>query len=158
MNHMTKSVFLMQGAGTAGVNFFDSNNCGVRGCNITDIGGSGATFVGGGNRTSLQVCAARPKNRIAGMACIYGITTQQPPGGMQPSLNVIRDSTISWFQRACFTYNDGAAIDTGGIIEFNEISSSPHAGLSINGNDIVVQYNIVHETVQSTFDNAGSFD
>lgn len=118
----------VQYGGGAGVVFDTSNDCSVVGTTVTQTGGKGVSFTGGGNRTTLT-----------------------------PSGNLIQHSTITWFELACFTYNPGVLIDTGGVVLSNEVAHSPHAGLMLSGNDVLLRYNIIHDTVLNTFDNAALY-
>jgi len=114
--------------GSSAVLFDNSNNCSVVGSMISGVGARGVSFIGGGNRTSLT-----------------------------RSGNLIANCNVTRFQQRCFTYEPGINIDTGGSMLHNEISHSPHSGLSLSGNDVQVRYNIVHHTVQDTFDNAAIY-
>jgi hypothetical protein len=114
--------------GTSAVLFTDSNNCSVIGTNMSGLGARGVSFIGGGDRTTLT-----------------------------RSNNVIANCNVTRFQQRCFTYEPGVTIDTGGAMLHNEISHSPHAGLSLSGNDVEVRWNVVHHTVQDTFDNAALY-
>jgi hypothetical protein len=114
--------------GTSAVLFTESNNCTVNGATISGIGARGVSFIGGGDRNTLT-----------------------------SSGNIILNSNVTRFQQRCFTYEPGVTIDTGGEILHNEISHSPHAGLSLSGNDVKIRWNIVHHTVQDTFDSAALY-
>ena len=114
--------------GTSAVLFDESNDCSVVGVTVSGVGARGVSFSGGGNRSTLT-----------------------------RSGNVVAHSNITRFQQRCFTYEPGISIDTGGSILHNEISHSPHSGMSLSGNDVVVRWNIVHHTVEDTFDTAALY-
>jgi hypothetical protein len=119
----------VQNAGASGMLFSASNNSAVDGATVTDVGGRGVSFSGGGDHATLTA-----------------------------SNNTISNSTISYFERGCFTYNPGASVETGGRIVSNDISHSPHAGVSLGkGNYHLVQYNVLHHLTMDTFDNAALY-
>lgn len=114
--------------GSVAVTFYASNGSTVEGAHVYNTGGGGVHFGGGGDR-----------------------------GTLTPSGNAVRNSHVHHFERQCLTYSDGLSIDTGGVMEHNEVHDSGHSCATLNGNDVLVQYNIFHHCTMDTFDNAAFY-
>jgi hypothetical protein len=67
---------------------------------------------------------------------------------LTPSGNVLVDSTVMYPERLTWTYNPAATLDTGGVLAHCELAHAPHFALTLQGNDIWVQGNVIHHTTQ----------
>lgn len=114
--------------GMDAINVGGSNSTLVSGVAISDTGCAGVRFNGGGDRLSLTA-----------------------------SGNVVVDSTITRFERLCFTYNGGITLDTGGVAAHNDVFDGPHNGITLDGNDVLIIGNTIHNTTRWTFDNGAIY-
>jgi len=102
-------------------------NCGkdhlIENCEIYNTG-AGGVVLGGGNRLTLE----RGNNRVTNCA-------------------------IHNFNRYEKTYRAGVNVDgVGNIIDHNEIYDCPGAAIHLNGNEHLIQYNIIHDAVTDGHD------
>lgn len=91
----------------------------------------------------------------------HGVSVGGDDGGratLTPSRRHIADNTVHDFERVCFTYAFGLAVEgTGAVVERNEVFNSGHSGATIRGNDVLFRWNILHHLTMDTFDNAGLY-
>jgi hypothetical protein len=118
----------VRNVGTDAVSTYLSNNTAVLGSRISAPGAAGVRYNSGGDRLTLT-----------------------------PSGNIIADTTISGVERVCWTYNPSVSLDTGGVLVHSDISDAPHDAVTVDGNDILVQGNIIHNVSQATFDNGAIY-
>ena len=118
----------LRALGQDGVNAFQSNNTLVAGASISDTGCSGVRFTGGGDRLALA-----------------------------PSGNAVVDSTITRAERLCFTYNPPVQLDSGGLAAHNDVHDAPHHCIGLEGNDVAILGNLLHNCTRWTWDNAAIY-
>jgi hypothetical protein len=102
-------------------------NCGknhlIENCEIYNTG-AGGIILGGGNRLTLD----RGNNRVS-------------------------NCSIHDFNRREKTYRGGINVDgVGNVIEHNEIYNCPGTAIHLNGNEHLIQYNIIHDAVTDGHD------
>lgn len=104
-----------------------NRNCGkdhlIENCEIYNTG-AGGIVLGGGNRLTLE----RGNNRVT-------------------------NCSIHNFNRYEKTYRGGINVDgVGNVIDHNEIYDCPGAAIHLNGNEHLIQYNIIHDAVTDGHD------
>jgi hypothetical protein len=115
----------LRNLGQDGVSAFSANSTLIAGASIRDTGCAGARFTGGGNRLTLT-----------------------------PSGNTIVDSEVTRVERLLLTYNPALQLDTGGVAAHNELHDAPHHCVGLDGNDVAILGNVIHNCTRYTFDNA----
>lgn len=118
----------LRNLGQDAINAYLSNDTLVSGVVVRDVGCGGVRFQGGGDRLTLT-----------------------------PSGNAVVDSDIARVERLCFTYNPAVTLDTGGVGAHNELHDTPHSCVALDGNDVVIMGNIIHNCSRWTFDNAAIY-
>ena len=118
----------MRNLGQDAVNADGANDTLVAGAHISDTGCGGVRFVGGGDRLTLT-----------------------------PSGNALVDSEITRVERLCFTYNPAVQLDTGGLAAHNDLHDAPHHCVGLDGNDVAVLGNLIHNCTRWTWDNAAIY-
>ena len=118
----------LRNLGQDGVTSSFSNDTLVAGAQISDMGCAGVRFTGGGDRLTLT-----------------------------PSGNAVVDSVVTRVERLCYTYNPAVALDTGGLAAHNELHDAPHNCVTLDGNDVSVLGNLIHNCTRLTFDNAAVY-
>ena len=118
----------LRSLGQDAVTGYLANDTLVAGAAVADTGCGGVRFSGGGDRLTLT-----------------------------PSGNVVVDSEITRVERLVFTYTPAVMLDTGGVAAHNELHDTPHFCLGLNGNDVAVLGNVLHNCTRITFDNAAIY-
>jgi len=143
----------VMGARGYGVSGSQCSGIAVINCTFTALGGSALTmgqsndtFIGGNTMRDLGCGGARMWSG--------GVRTCD---AIVPSGTLIVDNVIAGFERDVFTYQQGVALDSGGVAAHNDISDAPHSGVTLDGNDVLVMANVIHEVSGRTFDNAAIY-
>jgi hypothetical protein len=118
----------LRNLGQDAVNAERANGTLVSGATISDTGCAGARFNGGGDRASLT-----------------------------PSGNIVVDSHVTRVERLCLTYNPAVELDTGGVAAHNDLHDAPHHCVGLDGNDVAILGNLIHNCTRYTFDNAAVY-
>ena len=118
----------LRNLGQDGVNANLANGTLVAGAAVSDTGCGGVRFMGGGDRRTLT-----------------------------PSGNVVVDSRVTRVERLCLTYNPAVELDTGGVAAHNELHDTPHFCVGLDGNDVSVLGNVIHNCSRWTWDNAAIY-
>jgi hypothetical protein len=118
----------LRNLGQDAVSAYQANDTLIAGASISDTGCGGVRFSGGGDRRSLT-----------------------------PSGNAIVDSAVTRVERLCYTYNPAVSLDTGGLAAHNELHDTPHFCVGLDGNDVAVLGNVIHNCSRWTFDSAAIY-
>ena len=113
---LTISGSTLRHIGSWGIEIDGGRDCAVIGCDLYDLGGGGIT-VAGGVRDSLE-----------------------------PGNHLIENNHIHHFGQIVSTYQPGAAVHgVGNRIRHNLIHDALHQAIFFQGNDHLIEYNIVHD-------------
>ncbi len=120
---VTVSGSTLRHTGSWGVDISGGTQCAVIGCDLYDLG-EGGVRARGGNQTSLT-----------------------------PGEHLIENNHIHHFGRFVNTYRPGAAVyGVGNRIRHNLIHHAQHQAVFFNGNDHLIEYNVIHDVCLHTSD------
>lgn len=103
-------------------------NCTVRNCDISYIGGRGIVMSGGDRDT------------------------------LTPSGNLIENNSIHHYASMSRTYNPAIRLDgVGAICRKNKVHDSPHQAITYNGNDHIIEYNEIYNVCYFADDSAAIY-
>ncbi|MBT4818469.1 MAG: hypothetical protein HN742_13750 [Lentisphaerae bacterium] len=109
--------------GSWGVDIDSGSGCTVIGCDLSDLGEGGVKARGGDQKT------------------------------LTPGNHLIENNHIHHFGQFVSTYRPGAAVyGTGNRIRHNLIHHAQHQAVFFNGNDHLIEYNIIHDVCLYTSD------
>ncbi|MER6950389.1 right-handed parallel beta-helix repeat-containing protein, partial [Nonomuraea sp. NPDC000554] len=134
-----------------GVRITSGNHNTIQGATIADLGGWGARIEGGTNNS----VRGSEITRVGHGGTYVG-------GGDRPTLtpagNVAAGNKIHDFSRLALTYNPGVMLaGVGNSATDNHIFNAPHQAIAFEGNDHLIEYNDVHDVVQSTADSGAIY-
>jgi len=131
-----------------GASLYRTNNVAFVNCTFTDLGQSAVQALQC-NDTLVSNCTA------VRMGC-GGFRFQEggarTPTAIVPSGNVVVDSNVTRFQRLVLTYQEAVMLDTGGVAAHNDLSSASHRAITLDGNDVLVVGNVIHDVLRLGFD------
>jgi hypothetical protein len=120
---VTLSGSTLRHTGSWGVEIDGGSDCTVMGCDLYDLGEGGVRASGGVRKT------------------------------LTPGKHLIENNHIHHFGRFVNTYRPGAAVyGVGNAIRHNLIHHAQHQALFFNGNDHLIEYNIIHDVCLHTSD------
>jgi hypothetical protein len=133
------------------VRISDSRECALVGCEVRNCAGTGVV-VSGGHGDSVQgndvyACGE------GGISISGGDPATLTAGGNSADNNYIHHCATWWR-----TYRPGASVTgVGNRLSHNLIHDLPHAGMTLSGNDNVVEFNIVHHVNLESGDTGGLY-
>jgi len=121
------------------------NNITVDHCVVRNIAGSAITLNGYNNAVSNNEVYRVGKQ---GISIGGGDQTTLTPGNNKAVNNLVHD-----WPEVVMTYQGGINVSgTGNLVAHNEIYNSPHTAIFFNGNNNIVEYNLIHDVCLLTLD------
>ena len=134
-----------------GINVLGGEGCRIENCRIENTGLDGI-IVEGGSRHAIRGCVIRHLG-CKGIHVDAGDRRELISSDVEISNNLVAD-----FARFKRTYNEGIGTDGCGIhLHHNELHTSPSSAFALGGNDIVAEFNHIHNVCQES-DDQGGFD
>lgn len=119
--------------------------CAVLGCRFENTGGKSASLSGCKN-TFVANCDIYNTN--GGIVITGGDTATLTPSG-----NGVLNNRIEKYDRIDKLYNPAVDMKgVGGRIAYNDISNADHMAIGTHTNDVVVEYNNIHDVLRNTND------
>jgi hypothetical protein len=129
-----------------GLQLSDCSDCQLVGCRISRFAGNGVSVVGG-FRDTLLSCDVFDTGRRA-TEIVGGDRETLTPGG-----HVVANCCIHDFGRIDRTYTSGVQLEgVGNRVLHNLFYNCPSSAMRLEGNDLDVEYNEVHDVVQESDD------
>ena len=118
----------------------------IVGCRIRNIGNSGVS-VGGGAEHAVEDCEV----------CDVGDRGIAMSGGnrktLEPCGHVAHNNDVYRFSRWSRTYTPGIAMNGVGLrATHNHVHDAPHAAITYQGNEILIEFNDIHDVCHETGD------
>lgn len=150
-NHVTVRGFLFDVSEKTGIEVKNCRGSLVAGNLVRNCGGTGIAISGG------QQCGAQ-SNEV-GWCGQGGISIQGGDGKtLAPGGNFAENNYVHHTARIWKTYRPAIAIGgVGNRISHNLIHDVPHAGVTLSGNDNVMEYNVVHHVNLESGDTGGIY-
>ncbi len=126
----------------SGIQIHDSSFVVLLNTTVMNVGVT-AISVDGGTNNAVLGCTVRN----AGGSGIYAHGGDRP--SLSPANHSIEDCVIHDFGRRCLTYNPGVSLSGVGVsLLRSELYNAPHSAVLISGNNMLVESNVIHHTVQ----------
>ena len=150
-DHVTLQGLTVEMCDGTGIKVADCRHSLVAGCTVRNVGGTGISISGG------QHSGARSNDVYAcghhGISLSGGDRKTLAPGG-----NFAENNAIHHCGQICRTYRNGISIrGVGNRIAHNLIHDMPHAGVTLGGNDNLMELNVVHHTNLQSGDTGGIY-
>jgi len=134
-----------------GINVFDGEGCRIENCRIENMGLNGI-IIKGGSSHAIEGCVIRHLG-CKGIHVTAGDRIKLVSSDVEISNTLVED-----FARFKRTYNEGIGTDGCGIhLHHNELCISPSSAFALGGNDVVAEFNHIHNVCQES-DDQGGFD
>ncbi|MCQ2164705.1 MAG: right-handed parallel beta-helix repeat-containing protein [Bacteroidales bacterium] len=134
-----------------GINIIGGEGCRIENCRIENTGTNGIIIDGGASH-AIEGCVIRHLG-CKGIHVTAGDRRALVSSDIEISNNLVAD-----FARFKRTYNEGIGTDGCGIhLHHNELHTSPSSAFALGGNDVVAEFNHIHNVCQES-DDQGGFD
>ena len=138
--------------GTA-VDFSGGANVSVVNCTVAHAGLHGIVVGGSGGGALVAGNVVRGTGGRG-----VSVASAAPRAQLAPSGDRVADNVVHDFERVCLTYAFGVAAEGPGVVvERNEVFNSGHACATIQGNNALFRWNVLHHCTMDTFDNAALY-
>ncbi len=144
VEHLTFRGFTFQGTRGDAISVTGNRNT-VEYCLVKNIGGSAITMDGYENLAANNEITRTGKS---GIILKGGVQETLTPGNNRAYNNLVHDWSELWktYQPAVYL------VGVGNICDHNEIYNSPHEAIEYEGNNHVIEYNVIHDVCLETDD------
>lgn len=133
------------------VSIDDSSDVVLRDCYVGETGTNGIV-ISGGDHDRVERCVVDDIG-YAGVSIAGGDRTRLAGAG-----HVLRATSVSRFGRELPSYRPGVSLQgVGNRVEDCEIAFGPHAGLIVDGNDHVIEGNVLHDVALDSDDSGAIY-
>jgi hypothetical protein len=140
------------GARGTAVDFSGGANVSVVNCTVAHAGLHGIVVSGSGGNL---VQGSEVRGTGGRGVSVYSTA---PHAQLTPAGDRVIDNNVHDFERVCLTYAFGVAASGPGVaVERNEVFNSGHACATIEGNNALFRWNVLHHCTMDTFDNGALY-